>query len=83
MWRSVESPAFAATFGRLAGRFPHVGTSGPLAEALEAARRTSDPVPTTIMLGGRTFPAEVLNNRHCHLMLVTGRREVAARRIAA
>ncbi len=83
MWRSVESPAFAAAFGRLAGRFRHVGGRGPLAEALDAARRTSDPVPTAIALGGRTFPAEVLNNRHCHLILVTGGREAATRRLAA
>jgi hypothetical protein len=83
VWRSVESPAFAAAFGRLAGRVRHVGASGPLAEALDAARRTSDPVPTAIALGGRTFPAEVLNNRHCHLILVAGGREAATRSLAA
>lgn len=83
VWRSVESPAFAATFGRLAGRFPHVGTSGSLAEALELVRRTSDPVPTAIALGGRTFRAEILNNRHCHLILVAGTRKAAMRRLAA
>jgi IrrE N-terminal-like domain len=83
VWRSVESPAFAAAFGRLAGRFPHIGANGPLAEALDAARRTSEPVPTTVALGGRMFPAEVLNNRHCHLILVAGGGEAASRRLAA
>jgi hypothetical protein len=30
-------------------------------------------VAATVTLGARTFAAEVLNNRHCHLVLVTGR----------
>lgn len=84
VWRSVESPAFAAAFGPLAGRVGHLPASGPpLAEAVEAARRSSEPMPGAIVLGGRTFAAEVLNNRHCHLIFVTGGRAAARRRLAA
>ncbi|MGZ8647730.1 MAG: ImmA/IrrE family metallo-endopeptidase [Solirubrobacteraceae bacterium] len=83
VWRSVESPAFAAAFGRLAEHLPHVGVRGPLGDALEAARRSSEPVATAIALGGRTFRAEVLNNRHCQLILVAGGRHATARRLAA
>jgi hypothetical protein len=74
VWRSVESAAFAGAFGRLAGRMRHLPVADtPLGEAVEAARRSSEPVAGTILLGGRVFGAEVLNNRHCHLVLVTGR----------
>lgn len=74
VWKSVESPAFISAFGRLAGRVRHLPAGGPpLADAVEAARRSSEPVPATVTLGARTFAAEVLNNRHCHLVLVTGR----------
>jgi hypothetical protein len=74
VWRSVESAAFAGAFGRLAGRMRHLPVANtPLGEAVEAARRSSEPVAGTILLGGRVFGAEVLNNRHCHLVLVTGR----------
>jgi hypothetical protein len=74
VWRSVESPAFAAAFGRLAGRIRHLPAGAPpLAGAVDAARRSSSPVAATVTLGARTFAAEVLNNRHCHLVLVTGR----------
>lgn len=72
VWRSVESNAFAARHRRLG----ELGTVGgrALAEAVEAARRSSDPVPTTIdLLGHGRFHAEVVNNRHCHLLLVLGR----------
>ncbi len=84
VWRSVESRAFAAAFGRLAERLPHLPASDhatPLAEAVEAARRTSDPVPAALTLDGRPVRTEVLNNRHCHLILVEP--QAAARRLAA
>jgi hypothetical protein len=84
VWRSVESPAFAAAFGRLADRLTHLAVGGaatPLAEAVEAARRTSEPVPATLALGGRPLCAEVLNNRHCHLIMLAPK--AASRRLAA
>ena len=85
VWRSVESRAFAASVGPLAGRLPHVPATGaaPLAEAVEAARRSSVPVPGALTVGGRTLRAEVVNNRHCHLILVTVGRTTARRRLAA
>jgi hypothetical protein len=84
VWRSVESPAFTAAFGALAGAVRHLPAgSPPLAEAVEAARRSSQPVPGAIALGAYTFVAEVLNNRHCHLILVIGAGQAAARRLAA
>jgi IrrE N-terminal-like domain len=62
VWRTVASPAFA-------GCVPSLDTStGPLAEAIEAARTTAEPVETSV--GG--LRAEVANNRHCHLVLVRG-----------
>jgi hypothetical protein len=60
VWRTVASPAFAR-------RVPPLEANGPLAEAIDAARTTAEPVETAI--GG--FRAEVANNRHCHLVLVT------------
>jgi hypothetical protein len=72
VWRSVESNAFVARYGRL-GALRTVG-GGALAEAVEAARRSTGPVPATIDLPGRgRFHAEVVNNRHCHLLLLHGR----------
>jgi len=65
VWRTVESPAFARRHGRVP---PLSSARGPLAEAIEAARRTAEPVATRV--GG--LRAEVANNRHCHLVLVTG-----------
>lgn len=64
VWRTVASPAF----GRRHGRVPPLDAAkGPLAEAIEAARTTAEPVAAIV--GG--LRAEVLNNRHCHLVLVT------------
>jgi hypothetical protein len=84
VWRSVESPAFAAAYGSLAGRVRHLPVHGaPLGETVDAARRSSEPVPGTIVVGARAFGAEVLNNRHCHLVLVRGGRSAAATRLAA
>jgi hypothetical protein len=72
VWRSIESDAFAARHRRL-GALRTVG-GGALAEAIEAARRSTGPVPATIDLpGAGRFRAEVVNNRHCHLLLLLGR----------
>jgi IrrE N-terminal-like domain len=60
VWRTIASPTFA-------GRLPPLDTA-ELAEAIEVARTTTEPVTTTV--GGRR--AEVANNRHCHLVLVVG-----------
>ena len=61
VWRTVASPAFA-------GPVPPLDAShGLLAEAIEAARSTNEPVETTV--GG--LRAEVANNRHCHLVLLS------------
>lgn len=62
IWRTVASPAFAR-------RVPPLEADGPLGEAIEAARSTNEPVETTV--GG--LRAEVANNRHCHLVLITAR----------
>jgi hypothetical protein len=65
VWRTVESPAFARRHGRL--RAPWLATAGaPLAEAIDAARTTDEPVETSVA----GLRAEVANNRHCHLILV-------------
>jgi hypothetical protein len=61
VWHTVASPTFA-------GRVPPLATDGSLGEAIKAARMTAEPVATAI--GGRR--AEVANNRHCHLVLITG-----------
>lgn len=58
VWRSVESASFR-------GRLPEL-RGAPLAEAVEAARRTNEPVECAL----GPFRAEVVNNRHCHLVLV-------------
>ena len=72
--RTSTSASCAGAFGRLASRVRHLPVAGtPPGEAVEAARRSSEPVPGTILLGGRVFGAEVLNNRHYHLVLVSGR----------
>jgi hypothetical protein len=72
VWRSVESSAFAARHRRL-GELRSVG-GGALANAVEAARRSTGPVRATIDLLGRgRFHAEVVNNRHCHLLLLLAR----------
>ena len=61
VWRTVASRAFE-------GRVPPLdATRGPLAEAIEAARSTAEPVETSV--GG--LRAEVANNRHCHLVMLT------------
>jgi IrrE N-terminal-like domain len=82
IWSSVESPSFLARFGRLRGCLPggrlaaRDGPDAPLAEAIEAARRSSAPSAGELLLadrGGRLrrCRAEVANNRHCHLVLVS------------
>jgi hypothetical protein len=78
IWRSVESAAFRRRFGRFArggGIGTREGPDAPLAPAIEAARRSSDPVGGHVFLcdrGGRLrrFRADVFNNRHCHLVFV-------------
>jgi hypothetical protein len=81
IWGSVESPSFLRRFGRLSERLPggrldaRDGPDAPLADAIDAARCTSEPVNGELRLadrGGRLrrFRAEVVNNRHCHLVLV-------------
>jgi hypothetical protein len=68
VWRTVESPAFARRHGR--APVAALDTSGgALAEAIDAARTTAEPVEASI--GG--LRAEVANNRHCHLVLVCAR----------
>lgn len=84
IWRSVESAGFARRFGRLPACLPggRLGTrdapGAPLAGAIDAARRSSEPVAAPLALrdrGGtpRPFRAEVVNNRHCHLVFVAER----------
>ena len=83
IWRSVESPSFRRRFAPLQNLPPALlhTSSGPLAPAIDAARRSSQPVAVDLSLtdrGGRArpFSVEVFNNRHCHLVL-------AAERVAA
>jgi hypothetical protein len=61
VWRTVESASFLRRFGRL--EVP----AAQLAGAVEAARTSSQPVATR----AEGFQAELFNNRHCHLILVT------------
>jgi hypothetical protein len=91
VWRSVESNAFRRRHGRLARRLPAgglgVSDGAPLAAAIEGARRSSEPVAGALLLpdrGGRPRPfrAEVLNNRHCHLVFVAEAGASAARAAA-
>jgi len=63
VWRTVESSSFRRRFGRL--EVP----GEELADAVEAARSSSAPVPAR----ARGLRAEVFNNRHCHLILVAER----------
>jgi hypothetical protein len=60
VWRTVASGAFSAPV-------PSLSVEGALAEAIEAARSTNEPVETAV--GG--LRAEVANNRHCHLVLLS------------
>jgi hypothetical protein len=72
IWRSVESQSFRRHFARL----PNLDTiAGPLAEAIDQARTSTDPKPATLLLTDRAgrlrqARAEVANNRHCHLILI-------------
>lgn len=81
IWRSIESESFRRRFGPLTACLPagrlvaRDGPGAPLAGAIDEARRSSEPVAATLWLadrGGRRRPvrAEVLNNRHCHLVFV-------------
>jgi|GEM_PF-1812073 len=81
VFRGVESASFAQRFGRLAPLLggarlaARPGAGAPLAEAIDAARRCSDPVAAELWLPDRgarlrRLHAEVVNNRHCHLVLV-------------
>ena len=79
VWRSIESRAFRRRFGRLARCVPRLRQDGdaPLAEAIAGARTSCDVVRARLMLAdraGRLRPcvAEVVNNRHCHLVFVAG-----------
>jgi hypothetical protein len=86
VWRSVESASFRRRFGRLEDLPLHT-SSGPLAPAIEAARRSSQPVAAALSLtdrGGRArpFSVEVFNNRHCHLALAVERVAAATVRAA-
>jgi hypothetical protein len=89
VWRSVESPAFLRRFGRLPHQLPDTlldATTGPLAPAIDAARRSSRPVVAELGLvdrGGRarSCSVEVFNNRHCHLVFAAER--VAPMRVRA
>jgi hypothetical protein len=89
VWRSVESPSFIRRFGRLPHQLPDTllhAASGPLASAIDAARRSSEPVAADLNLidrGGRARPCsiEVFNNRHCHLVFAAER--VAPTRVRA
>ncbi|HEX5619041.1 MAG TPA: ImmA/IrrE family metallo-endopeptidase [Solirubrobacteraceae bacterium] len=82
IWRSIESASFRRRFGRFApagGFSTRDERGGSLASAIDAARRSSDPVTGSLRLrdrGGRThrFRADVFNNRHCHLVFVAGAR---------
>ncbi|HWK29195.1 MAG TPA: ImmA/IrrE family metallo-endopeptidase [Solirubrobacter sp.] len=70
LWRGVESAAFRSRFGPVAGLLADAALDvreGPLAEAIDAARRSAEPVAAA--LGG--FRVEVVNNRHCHLVFVS------------
>jgi IrrE N-terminal-like domain len=62
VWRTVASPAFSRPVPTLDV------ARGPLAEAIDAARSTAEPVETSVA----GLRAEVANNRHCHLVLVRG-----------
>jgi hypothetical protein len=81
IWSSVESASFRRRFGRFAparGFSTRDECEGSLAAAIDAARRSSDPVSGRLRLrdrGGRLHPfrAEVFNNRHCHMVFVVGR----------
>jgi uncharacterized protein DUF955 len=82
VWRSVESPSFLHRHGPLPLALPGgklETRDGPLASAIAAARRSSEPVAADIVLNGRRFHAEVAYNRHCHLVFVAERSGVAAR----
>jgi hypothetical protein len=63
VWRSVESPSFTARYGPVrpaeldARRLP-----------LDEARRTSEPIACEVA----GLSAELVNNRHCHLVLLRG-----------
>jgi uncharacterized protein DUF955 len=75
IWRSIESTTFHRRFGRLAGRLRLHTRDGPLAAAIEEARRSSDPAEATLWLTDRHgspqhLRAEVFNNRHCHLVFL-------------
>jgi hypothetical protein len=81
VWRSVESASFLRRFGRFApgeaGRGIATRDEGaaPYAAAIDAARRSSQPIAGRVQLrdrGGaaRRFHADVFNNRHCHLVFV-------------
>jgi hypothetical protein len=81
VWRSVESRAFRRRFGRLMRCVPRLRHDGdePLAEAIAGARTSSEPVRARLTLADRTgrprpCVAEVVNNRHCHLVFVVDRR---------
>jgi hypothetical protein len=86
VWRSIQSESFLRRFGRVSGCLPGgrlAVLEGPLADAIDEARRSSHPVAVTVRLadrGGRRreLQAEVFNNRHCHLVFFAERERLAA-----
>jgi hypothetical protein len=92
IWRSVESGAFRERYGSFARCVPDGGLDvrdaehAPFAAAIDGARTSADPVAAAVTLQDRSgrvrrFSAEVVNNRHCHLVFVaerSGRRAHAA-----
>lgn len=82
VWRSVESASFLSAFGRFApagGITTREGADAPFAAAIDAARRSSQPVTDHVQLRDRggalhRFRADVFNNRHCNLVFVAAPR---------
>jgi hypothetical protein len=94
IWRSIESGAFRERYGSFArslsgGLAVRDAEGAQLAAAIEGARTSSGPVEAVVTLldrGGRArrFSAEVVNNRHCHLVFVAEQsRRLAQRRGAS
>jgi hypothetical protein len=78
VWQSVESASFLSSFGRFAhggGIATREGADAPFALAIDAARRSSEPVADHVRLRDRSgalhrFRSDVFNNRHCNLIFV-------------
>lgn len=81
IWSTVESRSFLARHGRVSDHLARL--DGPLAEILDAARRTNDPPGTRVRLSGAAFAAEAYYNRHCHFVLVAEAQRTSRSRPAA